>query len=559
MSESVRKSRRRTSLLIGALTGLMVIGYGADAVSLLYPDLVSDWGEHDTHDSTYDNARVTAPLEITYKGTELLVVRFDGFVTNIGDGPLRVAGDPQTDSVYQWVLRDDGSPTNPEDFQQGRKVTVVYETDDGHNHWHLKNAQQYALWNEDKTVQVTPGAKVGFCLYDIDQISADAGAKFYGGERVEFCDTGDPESTQIEMGVSVGWKDVYKTSVSQQWVDVSDVAPGVYYLSSETDTSDQIEESDETNNGIAFHPDPVVIPGYLPTDLMVTTQSGVALSIDLPADPHGTPGPAAYSITGAPAEGTASVDPDTGEVSYRPADGFVGTDSFEFTVHDGTSDYPRQRPSATVTVQVTEPAPGPAPAPAPAPGPAPAPAPAPDPSPVFDDVPLDHPYYVEISWLVSQGITNGCGPQAYCPEDPMSREQLASFIVRAFALGPAPSEFAPFTDDDGSPHEDDIAALAYSGITNGCGPTSYCPLEAVSRAEWASFLARALFGPERTSASDAFVDDDGSIHEPAIDVLADEGITGGCGPSTFCPDMPVSRGELAVFLHRILATEDPVS
>ena len=42
----------------------------------------------------------------------------------------------------------------------------IYETADGHNHWHLRAAMRYSLYDAAKTVEVAPSQKVGFCLAD---------------------------------------------------------------------------------------------------------------------------------------------------------------------------------------------------------------------------------------------------------------------------------------------------------------------------------------------------------------------------------------------------------
>jgi hypothetical protein len=86
-------------------------------------------------------------------------VRFDGYVTNVGDGPLDVAGDPSSGQMMQRV-RVNGSLVND------KSVPVQFETGDGHNHWHLKEVMRYSLWNQAKTAEVAPGLKTGFCLVD---------------------------------------------------------------------------------------------------------------------------------------------------------------------------------------------------------------------------------------------------------------------------------------------------------------------------------------------------------------------------------------------------------
>ncbi|HEY7564393.1 MAG TPA: S-layer homology domain-containing protein [Acidimicrobiia bacterium] len=166
----------------------------------------------------------------------------------------------------------------------------------------------------------------------------------------------------------------------------------------------------------------------------------------------------------------------------------------------------------------------------------------------FWDVPAGHPFEADIVWLAENGITLGCGNDRFCPDLAVTRGQMASFLVRALGL-PA-SAVDAFTDDNGSIHEADIQALAAAGITVGCGGSRFCPDLAVTRAQMASFLVRALSLP--ASVVDAFTDDNGSIHEADIQALAAAGITFGCGGSRFCPTTAVARGQMAAFLYRAL-------
>jgi hypothetical protein len=155
----------------------------------------------------------------------------------------------------------------------------------------------------------------------------------------------------------------------------------------------------------------------------------------------------------------------------------------------------------------------------------------------------------EIMWLTLSGITSGCAPDRFCPTQPVTREQMASFLVRALDL--APSAVDRFTDDEASFHESDINALAASGITGGCATGRFCPTQPVTREQMASFLVRALdLAP---SALDRFSDDETSVHEPDINALAASGITGGCSTTRFCPAGLVTREQMAAFLYRALA------
>jgi nitrous oxidase accessory protein NosD len=110
-----------------------------------------------------------------------------------------------------------------------------------------------------------------------------------------------------------------------------------------------------------------------------------------------------------------------------------------------------------------------------------------------------------------------------------------------------------FVDDDGHLHEADINTLAAAGITKGCDAqgTRFCPDDPVSRAQMASFLVRALHLPD---GEDRFQDDASSPHQADINALAAAGITKGCDAqgARFCPDDPVSRAQMASFLVRAL-------
>jgi len=114
----------------------------------------------------------------------------------------------------------------------------------------------------------------------------------------------------------------------------------------------------------------------------------------------------------------------------------------------------------------------------------------------------------------------------------------------------------PFRDDEGNTHEAAIGAIARAGITLGCNPPvndRYCPHDPVTRAQMATFLTRALALP--ASSHDRFVDDDLHWAEANIQALAAAGITVGCNPPTadrFCPDDPVTRDQMASFLARAL-------
>lgn len=155
-------------------------------------------------------------------------------------------------------------------------------------------------------------------------------------------------------------------------------------------------------------------------------------------------------------------------------------------------------------------------------------------------------------------VTRGCNPPVndrFCPEDPVTRGQMAAFLVRALAL---PDAASTFIDVAGSVFSADIGALASAGITRGCNPPfndRFCPDDAVTRGEMAAFLVRA-FG--YAAAASPFIDTGSSVFATDIGALAAAGITKGCNPPVndrFCPVDPVTRGQMATFLARALELE----
>ena len=152
----------------------------------------------------------------------------------------------------------------------------------------------------------------------------------------------------------------------------------------------------------------------------------------------------------------------------------------------------------------------------------------------------------EIMWLSASGITAGCAGSTFCPNKTVNRAQMASFLARALDLPAASGDY--FTDDDGNLHEDNINRLFEAEITFGCGGSNYCPGDDVTRAQMASFLERALDLP--ATSGDYFEDDNGNLHEANINALAASGITAGCGGTSFCPSDGTERDEMAAFLFR---------
>jgi hypothetical protein len=181
----------------------------------------------------------------------------------------------------------------------------------------------------------------------------------------------------------------------------------------------------------------------------------------------------------------------------------------------------------------------------------------------FADVPADHPFAAAIQWMVDQSFTSGCSAYFYCVNDSATRGEIAAFLKRTLEnhLGPAPNP-ASFDDTNGHMFQTAVEWLAGHGITVGCNPpdnTNYCPERRITRGEMSALFKRAVealivvdpaaIDPNR------FTDTQESLFVNSTAWLAASGITVGCNPpdnTRFCPDQYVTRGEVAVFLKRII-------
>lgn len=179
-------------------------------------------------------------------------------------------------------------------------------------------------------------------------------------------------------------------------------------------------------------------------------------------------------------------------------------------------------------------------------------------TPIFTDVPFSHfaNFFIEI--LFRSGISGGCStnPLLFCPDAPVTRAQMAIFILR----GMHGSNFIPpaatgtvFSDVPADAFAANfIEQLAAEGITGGCGNGNYCPDTTVTRAQMAIFLLRGEHGSTFTPppATGTIFSDvpAGSFAADFIEQLAAENITGGCGNGNYCPDATVTRAQMAIFL-----------
>ncbi len=184
------------------------------------------------------------------------------------------------------------------------------------------------------------------------------------------------------------------------------------------------------------------------------------------------------------------------------------------------------------------------------------------PGQTFADVPPSHPFYREIEELHTLGITNGCGTDGggrpiFCPDQPVTRRDMAVFVVRALGLPPLDAPSPTFADVPASMFGyGQVERFSELGITTGCDagpPRRYCPLAPVTRRDMAVFIVRAKGLAPLASGTPTFADVPASMFGfGQVERFYEQGITTGCAvsPLRYCPFDAVDRKAMAAFLVR---------
>ncbi|MBL8177031.1 MAG: SBBP repeat-containing protein [Bryobacterales bacterium] len=179
--------------------------------------------------------------------------------------------------------------------------------------------------------------------------------------------------------------------------------------------------------------------------------------------------------------------------------------------------------------------------------------------PPFSDVPNSDAFVDYVRIMKSNAITSGCDAVNYCPTQNTTRGQMAVFIVRSL-LGSDDFQFpaAPYFTDVPATHPfyKWIQKLRQIGVTQGCNLTQYCPNDSVTRGQMAAFLIRAKYGNNfQYNLTQSFTDVPAShTFFSHIQKLRQTGVTLGCTATAFCVNDPTTRAQMAAFLTRMFLT-----
>jgi hypothetical protein len=173
------------------------------------------------------------------------ILRYSAIVVNVGAGRFQLDGARTSASgsemeVAQRIADSSGI------YRVQPTPARMYFAGDGHTHWHVADLEDSVLERLDNGVKVGSGAKHGFCFFDnyafrLNLLGAPASPYFTSCGR-------DPNVSSQNMGLSVGWGDIYSYQLVDQWIDITGLTAGRYRLRTTADAQNYYLESNETNN-----------------------------------------------------------------------------------------------------------------------------------------------------------------------------------------------------------------------------------------------------------------------------------------------------------------------
>ncbi|HRK20885.1 MAG TPA: lysyl oxidase family protein [Fimbriimonadaceae bacterium] len=182
------------------------------------------------------------------RGTHRLL-RLSSHIANFGDGPMEIYGEIETANQMDIVPAEQVIHWNNGD--ETRRPAGDFEHHDVHSHWHWENLISFQLAEANNpndpydpantVVGSTP--KVTFCLLDTSRIPQWTGSR-PNSSQYRNCN-------QNTQGISRGWFDTYSANLYGQWIIIDGLPDGLYWVINETDPSDLLLETDETDNRIA--------------------------------------------------------------------------------------------------------------------------------------------------------------------------------------------------------------------------------------------------------------------------------------------------------------------
>ncbi len=164
----------------------------------------------------------------------------------------------------------------------------------------------------------------------------------------------------------------------------------------------------------------------------------------------------------------------------------------------------------------------------------------------FGDVAAEKFYTPAVQWMVDHNITTGTSATCFSPDDTVTRGQAAALIWRMEGEPAAPAH--PFADVIADWQQGAVSWMADAGITTGTSPSTFSPDDPLTRGQLAALLYRLAGQP--VTGTHPFSDVARPWQQAPVAWMVAMEITTGTSPSTFAPEATATRAEMATFLFR---------
>ncbi|MDP9397028.1 MAG: lysyl oxidase family protein [Actinomycetota bacterium] len=181
-------------------------------------------------------------IEETRGGRRLL--RFDSVIVNVGKGRFEARGS-RPDQATELMRTSQRVYNTAGRYRTVRTAAQMYYSGDGHDHWHVRDLEQFTFVSKEGGTGVGTLAKHGFCFFDNVpyRLGLPRAPRF-----PYYSDCGNEGDLRVRMGLSVGWGDLYDARLIDQYVDISDLPDGRYRMTGTADPQRWFKESNPRNN-----------------------------------------------------------------------------------------------------------------------------------------------------------------------------------------------------------------------------------------------------------------------------------------------------------------------
>ena len=160
--------------------------------------------------------------------------------TSANGGPLIIKGDRSSTAEPMIADQIIDVDTDPDTVRAdiGQLIYEAFPDSLSHRHWHFKAFVRYQLRSTSDLSLVRPDNKAGFCMSDPDYAP-------------DFCGSLKPDALTVDEGLGPGTSDYYPPTLEGQYIDVTGVPPGDYWLVHWVNSGKEICESNYANNAAA--------------------------------------------------------------------------------------------------------------------------------------------------------------------------------------------------------------------------------------------------------------------------------------------------------------------